>query len=134
MTHAADPSICIIPLTPHSRCIISICPYAAWPSLFPDSKELGILGVHHFLSEYGMGNQMFTFTVTMEAAKTRTLITFQKIWNVVCPFIVCCKLISDVCWQCQKNNNPVYKSANTFPMKKSRSAAENNRTRTISPI
>ena len=39
--------------------------------------------------------------------------TFEKIWNVVvCPFMFFCKLISDVCWQCQQNNKLVYKSAN----------------------
>ena len=45
-------------------------------------------------------------------ARAVALTTFRKIWNVVCPFIVCCKPMSDVCWQCQKNNNLVYKSAN----------------------
>ncbi|XP_038055788.1 uncharacterized protein LOC119727795 [Patiria miniata] len=37
---------------------------------------------------------------------------FRKIWNVVCPFVVCCKPMLDVCWQCKKNNSLLYKSAN----------------------
>ena len=40
------------------------------------------------------------------------LTTFRKLWNRVCPYTICCKPMSDVCWVCQKNNNLVFKSAN----------------------
>ncbi|XP_038056280.1 uncharacterized protein LOC119728211 [Patiria miniata] len=38
--------------------------------------------------------------------------TFWKVLNAVCPFIICHRPMTDVCWQCQKNNCLLYRSAN----------------------
>ena len=45
--------------------------------------------------------------------------TFRKLWSAVCPYIICCKPMSDVCWICQRNNSLLYKSANVSDAEKS---------------
>ncbi|KAL8620067.1 hypothetical protein ACOMHN_015349 [Nucella lapillus] len=38
--------------------------------------------------------------------------TFRKLWATLCPFIVVAKIMTDLCWRCQKNVSRVYQSAN----------------------
>lgn len=38
--------------------------------------------------------------------------TFRKLWKTLVPFIVFCKPMTDLCWDCQKNNYQVYRSNN----------------------
>ncbi|XP_041347245.1 LOW QUALITY PROTEIN: uncharacterized protein LOC121367205 [Gigantopelta aegis] len=40
------------------------------------------------------------------------LTSFRNIWNRLLPHIVRTKPMSDLCWECQKNNAAVYRSAN----------------------
>ena len=41
------------------------------------------------------------------------LTTFRRYWRELCPHIVCCKPATDLCWECQKNNGLILRSANT---------------------
>ncbi|KAL8624387.1 hypothetical protein ACOMHN_012787 [Nucella lapillus] len=38
--------------------------------------------------------------------------TFRKLWATLCPFTVVAKIMTDLCWRCQKNVSRVYQSAN----------------------
>ena len=40
------------------------------------------------------------------------LSTFRKLWKQLVPYIVRTKPMTDLCWECQQNNEAVYRSAN----------------------
>lgn len=40
------------------------------------------------------------------------LSTFRKLWKQLLPYIVRTRPMSDLCWECQQNNEAVYRSAN----------------------
>ena len=53
--------------------------------------------------------------------------SFLKIWKQFVPSIVICRPMSDLCWQCQKNNLAVYQSANLSEEEKEARANEHLR-------
>ncbi|XP_070210181.1 uncharacterized protein [Littorina saxatilis] len=38
--------------------------------------------------------------------------TFNRLWRELCPFIVVCRPMTDLCWRCQNNNTKIFRSAN----------------------
>ncbi|CAM4467022.1 unnamed protein product [Leuciscus chuanchicus] len=47
------------------------------------------------------------------------IVTFQRLWKTLVPYIVRTKPMTDFCWECQKNNSTIYKSANLTEAEKS---------------
>lgn len=47
------------------------------------------------------------------------IVTFRRLWKTLVPYIVRTKPMTDLCWQCQKNNSAIYKSANLTEAEKS---------------
>ena len=44
--------------------------------------------------------------------RAAALSTFKKLWRQLCPQIVCCRPMTDLCWECQKNNNLINMTVN----------------------
>lgn len=51
--------------------------------------------------------------------RAAALSTFKKLWKQLCPQIVCCPPMSDLCWECQKNNNLINRTVNCEEARKS---------------
>ena len=47
------------------------------------------------------------------------IVTFRRLWKTLVPYIIRTKPMTDLCWQCQKNNSAIYKSANLTEAEKS---------------
>lgn len=47
------------------------------------------------------------------------LTTFRMLWRQLCPNIVCCKPMTDLCWECQKNNGIILRTINCSEDEKS---------------
>ena len=50
--------------------------------------------------------------------RAAALATFKKLWKQLCPRIVCCRPMTDLCWECQKNNNLINRTVNCEEEKK----------------